>query len=54
MNEFQRDSAYMARGKYLMVMGDDAEMVTPNWNKILQTWEICRKTRTWISKTNYV
>lgn len=36
MNEFQRDSAYMARGKYLMVMGDDAEMVTPNWNKILQ------------------
>ena len=36
LNEFERDSAYLARGKYLMIIGDDTEMVTNGWNEVLE------------------
>lgn len=36
MNEFARDASAVARGKYLMNIGDDTEMVTKGWNKVLQ------------------
>lgn len=36
LNEFVRDAAFLARGKYIMPLGDDTEMVTHNWNQVLE------------------
>jgi hypothetical protein len=52
MNEFSRDIAYLARGKYLMHISDDTEMVTPNWNRILEN-EL-KETRFYACNFNFV
>ena len=33
---FLEDMTYLAHGKYILALADDAEMLTPNWNTILE------------------
>jgi hypothetical protein len=33
---FLEDMTYLAHGKYILALADDAEMLTPNWNNILE------------------
>ena len=33
---FQEDMTHLAHGKYILALADDAEMLTPNWNTILE------------------
>jgi glycosyltransferase involved in cell wall biosynthesis len=38
INSFQKDCGNLSQGKYFMFFNDDCELLTPNWNDILEKY----------------